>query len=264
MVVGELTAAARVTALEFYSGIGGLHYGLLQAAPHAQVLDAFDLSDVANATYEHNFGIKPAQVNIGALSVAKLSSYGASTWLMSPPCQPYTRKGLKKDSADGRARSFLDILDLLPKLSRPPKFILIENVVGFEASDTRERLLATLSDARYVVQEFILSPLQFGIPYSRPRYFCIAKQAPLAFVSPHDPATNPPRTSVPTSLLPVCSCRGGDDDPYSPGPDTRYHPNPTIPYKRKRKIYKSTKTKLISHDSLNSNPTFYVSLSIGF
>lgn len=35
-----------------------------------------------------------------------------------------------------------------------------------------------------MTQEFILSPLQFGVPYSRPRYFCLAKSKPPSFCKP--------------------------------------------------------------------------------
>ena len=34
-------------------------------------------------------------------------------------------------------------------------------------------MIDTLTKSDYVTQEFILSPLQFGVPYSRPRYFCL-------------------------------------------------------------------------------------------
>lgn len=34
-------------------------------------------------------------------------------------------------------------------------------------------MIDTLTKLDYVTQEFILSPLQFGVPYSRPRYFCL-------------------------------------------------------------------------------------------
>lgn len=34
-------------------------------------------------------------------------------------------------------------------------------------------MIDTLTKSGYVTQEFILSPLQFGVPYSRPRYFCL-------------------------------------------------------------------------------------------
>lgn len=52
------------TALEFYSGIGGMHYALQLAAPAAAVLDAFDINHSANRCYEHNFGKAPKQVNV--------------------------------------------------------------------------------------------------------------------------------------------------------------------------------------------------------
>jgi hypothetical protein len=60
----------------------------------------------------------------------------------------------------------------------PPEYLLIENVVGFEKSETRATLVATLGTLAYHVQEFILSPKQFGVPYSRPRYFCLARRRP--------------------------------------------------------------------------------------
>ena len=57
-----------------------------------------------------------------------------------------------------------------------PEYILVENVVGFEDSRTAQALRSMLRCAGYAVQEFLLSPLQLGIPYSRPRYFCIARK----------------------------------------------------------------------------------------
>jgi tRNA (cytosine38-C5)-methyltransferase len=52
---------ASITALEFYSGIGGMHCALHLAAQEAQigaveVLAAFDINEVANRVYAHNFG----------------------------------------------------------------------------------------------------------------------------------------------------------------------------------------------------------------
>lgn len=111
-------------------------------------------------------------------------SYHAQAWLLSPPCQPYTRQGLQKGSADARASSFLKILELIPKSSQPPLMIFVENVVGFETSDTHRIMIEMLAKAAFVTQEFILSPLQFGVPYSRPRYFCLAKRKPSSFRSP--------------------------------------------------------------------------------
>lgn len=146
-----------------------------------EVVEAFDINDVANDVYEHNFGHRPCQGNIQTLTASDLDKYKAHAWLLSPPCQPYTRQGLQKHSADARAFSFIKILNLMQDMSYPPQMLFVENVVGFEVSDTHDQLLEVLSSLNFNTQEFILSPLQFGVPYSRPRYFCLAKREPVRF-----------------------------------------------------------------------------------
>ncbi|XP_010519930.1 PREDICTED: DNA (cytosine-5)-methyltransferase [Tarenaya hassleriana] len=167
--------------LEFYSGIGGMRYSLTAAGVAADVIDAFDINDVANDVYQHNFAHRPYQGNIQSLTAADLDRYKADAWLLSPPCQPYTRQGLQKHSGDARAFSFIKILELIQHSSRPPLMLFVENVVGFETSDTHMEMVETLTKSGYALQEFILSPLQFCVPYSRPRYFCLAKRKPLSF-----------------------------------------------------------------------------------
>lgn len=51
---------------------------------------------------------------------------------MSPPCQPYTRIGLQQGSVDARAKSFLHLLNVLGEMEHKPRYILVENVKGFE------------------------------------------------------------------------------------------------------------------------------------
>mmetsp|Transcript_211 Transcript_211/g.448 ORF Transcript_211/g.448 Transcript_211/m.448 type:complete len:360 (-) Transcript_211:855-1934(-) len=168
-------------AAEFYSGIGGLHYSLLQACSEAEVVAAFDINLLANKVYEHNFGMKPGQYDIGRLKAAELDQLEADVWLLSPPCQPYTRQGLQLGSQDARAVSFINLLEKIDAMKCRPKFLLVENVVGFETSSTRFCLVDTLEKNGYVTQEYIVSPLDVGVPYSRTRYFCLAKLNPLQF-----------------------------------------------------------------------------------
>ena len=74
-------------ALEFYSGIGGLHYSLSEArGDSAEVLAAFDINPLANKVYERNHGIRPNASDIGSLKPAYLDAYEADVWLLSPPC----------------------------------------------------------------------------------------------------------------------------------------------------------------------------------
>ena len=82
---------------------------------------------------------------------------------------------MQKDCSDSRSDGFLHIVSLLGAISHIPQYLLLENVEGFEKSESRERLMTVLKERDYHVQEFILSPNQFGVPNQRDRYFLIAR-----------------------------------------------------------------------------------------
>lgn len=121
---------------------------------------------------------------------------------MSPSCQPYTiLSPAPKDSSDPRAKSFLHLINnILPSLTTfnaLPGRLLVENVAGFEVSLscnpplfllnldyktslTRQSLITVLSQLGYNVLEFLLTPLAFGIPNSRLRYYLLARFEPFS------------------------------------------------------------------------------------
>jgi len=157
-----------LAVLEFYSGIGGMHYSLIDACKDSDfkpvVVASFDINNQANKVYFHNFNKRPVQKLIESIPVSKYSTYRADMWLASPPCQPYTRQGLQKGSNDERSKSFLFLLNSIPKLEKPPKNMMMKALKNM-----------------YDCQEFLLSPLQFEIPNSRIRYYCLAKLKSLTF-----------------------------------------------------------------------------------
>jgi tRNA (cytosine38-C5)-methyltransferase len=162
--------------LEFYSGIGGWSSALkLQGLDHT-VVAAFDINTVSNEVYEHNYGRKPSSKSLEALTEKYLNSLEIDLWVMSPPCQPYTRNNEteSRDNNDPRSKSFLHLIDLLKKMKKPPTYIALENVVGFEQSFCCDLFINTLKELDYTVLQFHLTPTQFGIPNERPRYYCIA------------------------------------------------------------------------------------------
>ena len=199
---------------QFFSGIGCLHHGLCSAqhaalashaGPAAEPSSAprwagwarrplsvqpFEIHDGANRTYTHNFappphGIAPADCSpyhapitqdIRSLTATQLDATGAWLWLLSPPCQPYTRLGERKDVDDPRAAAMLHLIQLLPELQRPPTHLLLENVVGFEQSETRRRLVDALRSVGFAMREFHLSPTDLGQPNQRSRYFLLAQR----------------------------------------------------------------------------------------
>ncbi|XP_041039759.1 tRNA (cytosine(38)-C(5))-methyltransferase isoform X1 [Carcharodon carcharias] len=169
--------------LELYSGIGGMHYALKESCIAAKVVAAVDINTVANEVYKRNFPYTYlCAKTIEGMTLDEFNKLDFDMILMSPPCQPFTsRVGSQKDVLDPRTKSFLYILDILPRLSKTPKYILLENVKGFETSVARDKLIQTLESCRYTYQAFLLSPTLLGIPNSRLRYFLLAKLQPDTF-----------------------------------------------------------------------------------
>ena len=175
-----------------------------------------DINTLANKVYQHNFpNTKLLQRNIQSLSAKEINDYCIDTIFMSPPCQPFTRwesaalealvkdnivhaeyvkrfllffrVGLKRDIADNRTCSFIHLLNLFPSLNKKWKYLVLENVKGFERSEACQKLIQTLEDLDFCYQQFVLSPSMFSIPNTRHRYYIIAKRRPLYFNFPLQP-----------------------------------------------------------------------------
>jgi site-specific DNA-cytosine methylase len=160
--------------IEFFSGIGGWRFALegIDEALSAKIVAAYDISEVANRVYLHNFGNLPIARELATVSAREIISFGANAWLMSPPCQPFCRMGEARGLEDPRSAAFLRLIDLLPEI-RPEHFVL-ENVEGFLESDAFPLLTQKLGDADLKWQCFTLCPTQFGIPNRKPRVFVVA------------------------------------------------------------------------------------------
>ena len=145
---------------------------------------AIDNSEVANAVYSANFPrSEPLRRNVEHITREQIEENfcSADVWTASPPCQPYTRKGNEKHGLDPRSLSFLRLLDIFPTVKEQckPKRVLVENVVGFENSATRDALVQTLV-GEYFIEEFVgASPRTLGVPNTRERYYLLAKRKEL-------------------------------------------------------------------------------------
>ncbi|EJD55273.1 S-adenosyl-L-methionine-dependent methyltransferase [Auricularia subglabra TFB-10046 SS5] len=179
-------------ALEFYAGIGGLSLALSRCTVRdVELVAAFEWDPSAAAVYAYNNAKRHPvhRTDISRLSAAVLAAYNASVFLLSPPCQPYTVLSPDaKGDADPRASSFHHLMfSVLPDLAKQcslPRFVFVENVAGFKDSVTHRQLHEMLASLNYSTREFLLSPLQFGIPNSRKRFYLLAKLGPLEFALP--------------------------------------------------------------------------------
>ncbi len=202
-----------VRVVEFFSGIGGMHYGLdvcaaANPALRFDVVSSFDINPVANTVYQHNRQRCPVAKDIKGISVEDFASLNADLWVLSPPCQPYTRTGLRRDHLDARAAPLCHLIHVLSRMQRPPMYILVENVVNFEASQSMAQLRNVLRQREFVVQVFVVCPTDLGIPNSRRRCYVLAKrQSPFA-MHQYDyclvVGSIPGRSMVPaTSIIPL-------------------------------------------------------------
>mmetsp|Transcript_19699 Transcript_19699/g.60710 ORF Transcript_19699/g.60710 Transcript_19699/m.60710 type:complete len:377 (-) Transcript_19699:42-1172(-) len=176
--MAALAARPPLRAAEFYSGVGGWCYGAKRAVADldvdVEIAFAVDASTTCNDVYAYNLNQRPSQRQIERL--AKDDLEGLDGWLLSPPCQPHTRQrdpgDDHTDDRDPRAASFLHLAETLEGLERPPRFVCLENVVGFEASRCRERWHAALRRAGFARPKcWHLTPTLVGVPHERPRYF---------------------------------------------------------------------------------------------
>ncbi|TWJ18717.1 DNA cytosine methyltransferase [Geobacter argillaceus] len=177
-----------VRALELFCGIGG--FAAAVAGWNVQVVGALDQSAEALAVYRRNFPTHPAhQLDLERVSAWELTNFSADLWWLSPPCQPYCERGVRRDLADHRARSLVRILELLGRIpdDRLPRHLALENVAGFVGSQAHDRLTRLLSERGYSLLERQICPTGLGVPSRRPRYYLAASRGPLPAPEPSSP-----------------------------------------------------------------------------
>jgi len=149
----------------------------------SEVVLSVDINTSANEVYRFNFpNLNQKARNIQSLTSMELNELKPDILMMSPPCQPFTRVGLKLDVNDPRCSSFLHLVDILPQL-KTINHILMENVVGFENSEMRDIFVKALKQNGFHYREFLLSPEILNIPNSRTRYFLLARKQEFSFGS---------------------------------------------------------------------------------
>lgn len=163
-----------INAIELYCGIGGFSKACENLSISVQ--KAYDQNDAAIATYNANFKHKAEKFNLEKVDANFLDSLNIDFLWLSPPCQPYTKKGAQKDLQDPRTDSFLNILNALLTCKYPPLHVGLENVEGFATSKGREFLLEVLEKRGYHISETLLCPTELGIPNRRMRYYLCASQ----------------------------------------------------------------------------------------
>lgn len=161
--------------LELFAGIGGCAAAL---AGRAEVVAAIDIHRQALDVYALNFPHPTRRLTIESIPDAAFDKWLADLWWLSPPCQPYTRRGLQRDTQDPRAAPLLSLIERIPRLK--PQSLALENVPPFAQSVACATLRETLEQCGYHLWECQLCPTQLGIPNRRARYYLVASLSPLS------------------------------------------------------------------------------------
>jgi DNA (cytosine-5)-methyltransferase 1 len=158
----------KITAIEFFSGIGGF----AAVAPDfgIDVIQAFDQDESANRVYQANFQKVPDSHNLDSIDASQIAR--ADMWWLSPPCTPYTSRGIRQGLGDRRSASMVNLLDQLRHLL--PRTIVLENVLGFFDSHAYLFVRSILEENRYRIRPLVVCSSQFGVPMRRPRLFLTA------------------------------------------------------------------------------------------
>ncbi|KFD55302.1 hypothetical protein M513_03943 [Trichuris suis] len=118
-----------------------------------KIVASYEIDESCCNVYDLNFGAGiVSRRNIEAIGHEELDKVCASLWIMSPPCQPFTR------------------------MRNPPTYVLVENVPEFATSDACSLLKRELINLNFVFKEYFLDSLKFGIPNRRNRFYLIARR----------------------------------------------------------------------------------------
>ena len=198
----------KYTAIDLFSGAGGLHIGFEKAGFEIQL--CIDNNDIVEKTHKRNFpNIPIINRDINLVSTEEIRKYlaGKSVDIIigGPPCQGFStighrassnpEKRLKKDPRNELVLTYARIIKELR-----PKFIVMENVKGIltlEKGAYLQNVLSILEDAGYKAGYKLINMADFGIPEIRERVIIIGNRLGLDLCFPHPDHSDNPADDLP-------------------------------------------------------------------
>lgn len=157
------------TFIDLFAGIGGFRLGLERLG--GQCVFSSEIDKHAAATYERNFGEKPAgditQIDAGDVPRHDVLCGGF-------PCQPFSVSGKQRGFEDARGTLFFEVMRLVAV--KRPRAVFLENVANYarhQNGDTLKRTVSMLEGEGYRVSHAILNASDFGVPQSRKRLYIV-------------------------------------------------------------------------------------------
>ena len=157
--------------IDLFSGLGGFHVALGKLG-HKCVF-ASEIVPFLRKDYEKNFKLRPdgdiTKINIKKIPAHEILCAGF-------PCQPFSKAG-SQEGFDHKISGdmFSYILKILT--IKKPKYIFLENVpqlLNHNAGKTWRKMEKKINNLGYLVRKKIISPIDYGIPQTRKRFYMVA------------------------------------------------------------------------------------------
>lgn len=171
---------AKPTAIDLFSGCGGLTLGLKQAG--FRVIGAVENSELAVKTYKKNHKrVHVWQKDIQKLTVREVKETlnlepGELDLLAGcPPCQGFsTIPSLNGNKAlrDKRNELVFEFMRFVRVLK--PKAVMMENVPGLAKNRRLKKVLSQLRRSGYLVNYGVLNAAHYAVPQRRRRFILLA------------------------------------------------------------------------------------------
>ncbi len=187
------------TFIDLFAGIGGFRVGLERLG--GRCVFGSEIDKHAIATYERNFGDKPA----GDITKIEAEDVPSHDLLCGGfPCQPFSISGKRLGFEDARGTLFFEVMRLVNH--HKPKAVFLENVANYkthQGGKTLEITLGMLRDAGYLVRCEILNASNYGVPQARKRLYIVGIREDLEVGGFEFPEAHDGRTYLKDILLPA-------------------------------------------------------------
>lgn len=157
------------TFIDLFSGIGGFHLGCSMAG--GTCLLASDIDEIANKTYQQNYGLVP-KGDINNILSDEIPDF--DLLCAGFPCQTFSQIGQKCAFDDERGLLIFQVIRIL-KDKAPKTFILenVRNLLTIQGGKVFDIIVSELKKAGYKVYTKVLESKDYGTPQIRKRLFFV-------------------------------------------------------------------------------------------
>lgn len=177
----KMNSKSNLKFIDLFAGIGG--FRIAAENNGMECVFSSEIDKFATEVYKNNFNDLP-HGDITKISEKDIPDF--DVLFAGFPCQPFSYAGQLQGFEDKtRGTLFFDILRIIKE--KRPKMFLLENVKGLKSHDsgnTMSTIIEQLNRLGYSVHWKILNSLDYGVPQSRERWYCVGFDKEIAFDFP--------------------------------------------------------------------------------